>query len=101
MNQSNLGIIVLSTLLVGLSGASIAIYSNMNHSDEIEQTDETKLLTNNENNTDFITDINEENITATIRENDMVTKQISVKKKKEKTKRNKTKNGNTKRRYYQ
>ena len=34
MNQSNLGIVVLSTLLVGLGGVGIALYSNMNEIDE-------------------------------------------------------------------
>ena len=39
MNQSNLGIVVLSTLCLGLTGAGIVLYSNMNPSDETDETD--------------------------------------------------------------
>lgn len=92
MSQNNLGISVLSALLIGLSGAGIAIYMNMQKPEDIENQEDIglSLTTNNDS-------LNEEEADTNVFQ-DISPVPVKNKKKKEKTRRIKSKNTNTKRR---
>ena len=98
MSQNNLGISVLSALLIGLSGAGIAIYMNMKNQEYIQNPEDIEnqedigvsLTTNNAS-------LNEEGQDTNVIQ-DISPVSVKNKKKKEKTRRIKSKNTNTKRR---
>lgn len=90
MSQNNLGISVLSALLIGLSGAGVAIYMNMQNQDMQNQEDIGLSLTINDVS---LNEAEDENVIQ-----DFCPVSVKNKKKKGKTRRIKSKNTNTKRR---